>query len=65
MPKLKTNKSAAKRFKRTGNDGFKHRRANRNHILTKKAKDRKRNLRSMKLVSDHDKKEVRTLVNGG
>ena len=65
MPKMKTNKAAAKRFKSTGSGNFKHRRANRNHILTKKAKDRKRNLRPMALVNDHDKKEVTVLVRGG
>ena len=65
MPKMKTNKAAAKRFKSTGNGNFKHRRANRNHILTKKAKNRKRNLRAMKFISDHDKQEVKTLVRGG
>ena len=35
MPKLKTNKGASKRFKRTGKGGFKHRAANRAHINTK------------------------------
>jgi large subunit ribosomal protein L35 len=65
MPKMKTNKGAAKRFKCTGSGVFKHRRANRNHILTKKAKDRKRNLRKLSAVSDHDKKAVEILVRGG
>jgi len=65
MPKMKTNRAAKKRFKSTGGGKFKHRRANRNHILTKKAKDRKRNLRTMKPISDHDKQEVKTLVRGG
>ncbi|HXH54683.1 MAG TPA: 50S ribosomal protein L35, partial [Gammaproteobacteria bacterium] len=37
MPKLKTNKGAAKRFKKTGSGGYKHRQSHRNHILTKKS----------------------------
>ena len=41
MPKLKTNRGAAKRFRRTAN-GYKHRRAYKNHILTKKGPKRKR-----------------------
>ncbi len=36
MPKLKTNRAAAKRFKKTGTGKFKYQRANKQHILTKK-----------------------------
>ena len=54
MPKLKTNKGAAKRFKRTGNGGFKHRSANRAHINTKMTTKRKRHLRSMNQVAKPD-----------
>jgi large subunit ribosomal protein L35 len=46
MPKLKSNRGAAKRFKATAN-GFKHRGTNRNHILTKKSTKRKRQLRGV------------------
>ncbi len=53
MPKLKTNRGAAKRFRRTAK-GYKHRRANRNHILTKKASKRKRQLRGLGQVSPAD-----------
>lgn len=55
MPKMKTNRGAMKRFKRTGNGKLKRRSANRNHILTKKAQKRKRHLRKMSMVhpSDH------------
>ena len=48
MPKLKTNRGAAKRFRRTAN-GYKHRRAYKNHILTKKGPKRKRQLRGLGL----------------
>jgi large subunit ribosomal protein L35 len=56
MPKMKTNRGAVKRFKKTGSGGLKRRRAYRNHILTKKATKRKRQLRAMPLVRqcDHD-----------
>jgi len=62
MPKLKTNKGAAKRLKKTGAGGIKRRRANRSHILTKKAKSRKRHLRAMKHVSNSDFKEAKALL---
>jgi large subunit ribosomal protein L35 len=53
MPKLKTKSGAAKRFRRTAT-GFKHRQANRNHILTKKASKRKRQLRGLEVVAKGD-----------
>jgi large subunit ribosomal protein L35 len=54
MPKLKTNKGAAKRFRRTASGGYKHRGANKNHILTKKPSKRKRQLRGLRGVSPSD-----------
>lgn len=42
MPKIKTNRGAAKRFKRTGNGGFKCAHSHKRHILTKKTTKRKR-----------------------
>jgi large subunit ribosomal protein L35 len=64
MPKLKTNKSAAKRFKKTASGGFKHRSSFRNHILTKKRSKRKARLSSMSNVSKRDQKAVqRMLIN--
>ena len=53
MPKLKTNRGAAKRFRATAN-GYKCRRTNRNHILTKKTTKRKRHLRAGVQVRDED-----------
>ena len=50
---MKTNRGAAKRFRRTAK-GFKHRQANRNHILTKKASKRKRQLRGLNEVAAGD-----------
>lgn len=54
MPKLKSNRGAAKRFRPTANGGFKCRSANRNHILTKKSTKRKRHLRAGLQVRDED-----------
>ena len=54
MPKIKTKSGAAKRFKKTAN-GFKHRKAFRSHILTKKSTKRKRHLRGMTQVHASDK----------
>ena len=45
MPKMKTNRAAAKRFKKTGTGKLKRNKAYKSHILTKKSAKRKRNLR--------------------
>jgi len=62
MPKLKTNRSAAKRFKITKNGKLKKRSANRGHILGKMSRKRKRNLRQSSYVSDVDAKAIRRLL---
>lgn len=62
MPKMKTNKGAAKRFKVTGSGKVKHRRANRNHILTKKSKARKRHLRGISEVQAVDQLSVERML---
>lgn len=54
MPKLKSKSGALKRFKKTGSGAFKHRKANRSHILTKKSSKRKRHLRGMEVVNQRD-----------
>ncbi len=54
MPKLKTHKGAAKRFKKTGSGKFARASAFKRHILTSKTRKRKRALRGPKLVSDRD-----------
>lgn len=63
MPKMKTNRGAAKRFRRTSN-GFKHRCAYRNHILTKMAKKRKRQLRGLEDVAPGDVKLLKRMLPG-
>lgn len=50
MPKIKTNRAAAKRFKRTGTGKYLRARANKSHILTKKTRQRKRRLRQTTIV---------------
>jgi large subunit ribosomal protein L35 len=61
MPKLKTNRGAAKRFRRTAK-GFKHRQAFRNHILTKKSTKRKRHLRPMHHLTPADQPLVERML---
>jgi large subunit ribosomal protein L35 len=60
MQKLKTLKSASKRFKKTASGKFKRKQANLRHILTKKSSTRKRNLRAKKIVSQSNHKAVKS-----
>ncbi len=62
MPKLKTNRGAAKRFSRTATGKFKRNHANRRHILTKKSTKRKRHLRHKAYLSHSDAREARQLL---
>ena len=62
MPKLKTNKSAAKRFKVTKTGKLKKRSAKRGHILGKMTRKAKRKLRQSSYVSDVDAKKIRRLL---
>jgi large subunit ribosomal protein L35 len=62
MPKLKTHKGAAKRFKLTGTGKVKRGRSHLRHILTSKSKKRKRNLGSPALVSEGDKRKVKRMI---
>jgi large subunit ribosomal protein L35 len=65
MPKLKTNRGAAKRFKITGSGKIKRNNSHRRHILTKKTTKRKREMRHSGLVSRADLKLVRRLLPNG
>ena len=62
MPKMKTNRGAAKRFKRTASGGFKRAQSFRSHILTKKSTKRKRQLRSTEQVNAADVKAVARML---
>lgn len=62
MPKLKTHRGAAKRFKTTGTGKVVRHKANASHILTKKTTKRKRNLRKSGLVDASDVKRIKKLI---
>ena len=65
MPKIKTNRAAAKRFKKTGTGKLKRNKAFKSHILEKKSPKRKRNFRKAALVSKSDYKRVAKLLPNG
>ncbi len=62
MPKIKTNRGAAKRFKITGSGKVRRQKSNKSHILTKKSPKRKRNLRKSGLVDSTDMRAVRRML---
>ncbi|HSE64430.1 MAG TPA: 50S ribosomal protein L35 [Thermoanaerobaculia bacterium] len=62
MPKIKTHRGAAKRFKRTASGKFKRAKAYKSHILTKKAPGRKRGLAHSTTVSASDQKRVEEML---
>jgi large subunit ribosomal protein L35 len=62
VPKIKTHRGAAKRFRLSGSGKIVRSRANKNHILTKKSAKRKRTLRQDALVSRPDAPRIRRLI---
>ena len=64
MPKLKTNRGAAKRFKVTGNGKIKRSKAYLRHILTSKTTKQKRNLRAGGMISGVDSSRVKRMLAG-
>jgi large subunit ribosomal protein L35 len=62
MPKIKTNRAAAKRFRKTATGKFKAGHAFKSHILTKKSTKRKRGLRAPNHVRDCDSKSVARML---
>ncbi len=62
MPKIKSNRGAAKRFKSTGSGRFKRAQSHRRHILTKKTTKRKRQLRAAASVHESDKRAVQRML---
>jgi len=62
MPKVKTHRGAAKRFKKTGTDKVVRSHKNKQHILTKKSPKRKRHLRKDDLVDSVDEKRVKQMI---
>lgn len=65
MPKIKTNRAAAKRFKRTGTGKFVFAKSHASHILTKKSRKRKRALRQAQIANKNDQREIRLLLPNG
>jgi len=62
MPKIKTNRGAAKRFKRNASGTFKRNASHRRHILTKKSSKRKRHLRDPEALHKADVKSARRMI---
>ena len=62
MPKLKTRKAAAKRFRATGSGKIVRRKAFKNHLLEHKTSDKKRRLSRMAVVDERDEKNVRLML---
>ena len=62
MPKMKTKRAAAKRFKATGTGKLKRNKAFRRHILTKKTRKLKRNLRKQPIMSSSNAKVMKKIL---
>ena len=62
MPKMKTKRAAAKRFKLTGTGKLKRNKPYKRHILTKKSPKTKRNLRKSTLVDESNVKNMKTIL---
>jgi large subunit ribosomal protein L35 len=62
MPKMKTHRGAAKRFKKTGTGKLVRSQSNKQHILTKKSAKRKRRLRKHALVASVDEKRLKQML---
>ena len=62
MPKIKTNRAAAKRFKVTGTGKLKRNKAYKSHILTKKSTKRKRNLRQATITDATNVKNMKKVL---
>ncbi|MGD2036446.1 MAG: 50S ribosomal protein L35 [Desulfobacterales bacterium] len=65
MPKIKTNRGAAKRFRKTGTGKIVYKKSFASHILTKKSTKRKRSLRKSRLVDKTNAKQIRLLLPNG
>ena len=62
MPKIKTNRAAAKRFRVTGSGKIKRNKGFKSHLLSSKGKKRKRNLRRSTTVSAAEQRNIRKLI---
>ena len=64
MPKLKTNKAASKRFKKTASGKLKYSKAGSGHLLGGKSRKRKRNLRSAGVLSSTETRRIEGMIAG-
>ncbi len=62
MPKLKTKRAAAKRFKKTGDGKFMYNKSGSSHLLTHKTRKRKRYLKREEMVSETRVKSIKRMV---
>ncbi len=62
MPKMKTRKAAAKRYRVTGTGKVRYKKQGLRHILTKKTTKRKRNLRASSILADVEAKKVKVML---
>lgn len=62
MPKVKTNRGAAKRFRRTKSGEFKRQKAYSRHLMASKSPKRRRNLRHSVIVAGEEKARIRRLL---
>jgi large subunit ribosomal protein L35 len=62
MPKMKTNRSAAKRFRRTASGKLRHKKAFKNHILTHKSSKRIRQLRKGESLEKGDERRMKVIL---
>ncbi len=65
MPKIKTNRAAAKRFRKTGTGKLVYKKSHANHILTKKTTKRKRSLRQNRMIDKTNRKVIKLLLPNG
>jgi len=65
MPKIKTNRAAAKRFRTTASGKFAFSKSCKSHILTKKSRKRKRSLRKSQIITGANQKQIRHLLPNG
>jgi len=65
MPKIKTNRAASKRFRKTGTGKIVFSKSHASHMLTKKTRKRKRSLRKSQIVDKSNKKNVKLLLPNG
>lgn len=65
MPKIKTNRAAAKRFKKTAKGKFVFAKSHASHILTKKTTKRKRGLRKSQIIDKDNMKAIKRLLPNG